>query len=438
MISTKANYKLLVLEVVCALILVIFGLLFHVQQSMDIFRLSVFLLLFVVISQVMISHVVLNTKQTITVLIWFVLSLLFMFTTGYYQLLLPIAVGISVMPATLLMHLSILMLPVFPGDLVYFLQQVILILFFTIGIKKLYRLTDFIVFIVLLAGVFFALHITTFTDYNTIVVLIKESIDIAVISFLVYLIGQFLVGGFGYSGSRFILYELLNPEHPLIKKLAFKAPGTYQHSINVGTLAIEVGKAIGNVDVLLIKAGAMVHDIGKMESPEYFTENQTDSTDRYIEKNIDQSTNIILNHVANGLRLAKKNRLPASLQDIITGHHGTSLTQFYYRKKQKNDDVLEEKFRYPGPKPLSREAGIIMLADSIEAAARSKLADIDDRQEFKEKAKKIVDQIFEQKLNDEQLTECNLTTRELAIMKETFLYTLNMLYHTRVQYTKST
>jgi cyclic-di-AMP phosphodiesterase PgpH len=436
MIASKANYRLLVLEAVCALTLLLVVFFFSVQSSITLFRLGVFLLLLIVVSQLLISSTVLSLRQTIIIYCWFLLSVLFMFTTNIYLLMLPIAIGTTLMPSTLLLHLSILILPALPGDLVFFLQQIILVLVFVLGIKKLYRLTDFLYFVVLLGFIYFMLHVTSITDIALNLSLLKESINVSMICFLVYLIGQFLVGGFGYSGSRFILYELLNPEHPLMKTLAFKAPGTYQHSINVGTLAIEVGKAIGNVDLLLLKSGAMIHDIGKMESPEYFTENQTENTDRYLEKNIDQSTNIILNHVSNGLRLAKKYRLPFSLQEVITGHHGTSLTAFYYRKKQKTEDISEEKFRYPGPKPVSRESGIIMLADSIEAAARSKLDTIDKPEEFNEKAQKLIDQIFEQKLNDEQLTECSLSTRELALMKETFLYTLKMLFHTRVKYQK--
>jgi hypothetical protein len=141
---------------------------------------------------------------------------------------------------------------------------------------------------------------------------------------------------------------------------------------------------------------------------------------------------MIIKHVANGLRLARKYKLPRSVEDIITGHHGTTLTSFYYRKKSKSEQADEEKFRYPGPKPQLRESCIIMLADSIEAAARSNLLDIPS-EEFDEKAKRLINQIIEQKMQDNQLSECHISTKELALLKDSFIYSLKFIYHKRLK-----
>lgn len=433
MFNISINKQLLLLQVVSCTILFVIWMFFGNHTPDELFRMIVYLIVFVVLSYSMLIQTNVTYKEVIKIIIWFTLSLLFMFTTGIYELLIPLAFGFVLMPDKVLYSLIVLMFLGLSGDFQLFLEQIVLVLFFFVVIRKIYRLKNIIGFVIGIVLLKVLLGATDITMIWTDIGLWKSALDISVITFLVYVLSQFLVGSMGYNGSRLVLYELLNPAHPLLKRLAYKAPGTYQHSINVGILSVEAGRAIGKADLLLLQAGSLVHDIGKMDSPEYFTENQSSKDDRYFEKNIDQSTNMIIKHVANGIRLAQKYRLPASVRDIITGHHGTSLTSFYYRKKnQKNEKPNDEKYRYPGPKPQSRESGIVMLADSVEAAARSTVSDLEGA-EFREKALKLVSQIIEQKIQDDQLAECDLSTKELAVIKESFVHSLRYIYHKRVK-----
>jgi len=226
------------------------------------------------------------------------------------------------------------------------------------------------------------------------------------------------------------LLELSNADLPVLSQLAIRAPGTNQHSHAVGQLAEDACRAIG-ANALLARIGSLYHDIGKVAAPDYFVENQTGSNphDRLRPA---QSAKIITSHVTYGLRLAKEIGLPHRVADFIPQHHGTRTLHFFLRKAEEQaangEKVNEADFRYPGPKPQFKEAAILMLADSGEAAARS-LAHPDP-----ESIRSIVFRIFDAVVSDGQLDECNLTLRELTEIREAIVASLIAIYHSRIDY----
>jgi len=226
------------------------------------------------------------------------------------------------------------------------------------------------------------------------------------------------------------LLELSNADLPVLSQLAIRAPGTNQHSHAVGQLAEDACRAIG-ANALLARIGSLYHDIGKVAAPDYFVENQTGSNphDRLRPA---QSAKIITSHVTYGLRLAKEIGLPHRVADFIPQHHGTRTLHFFLRKAEEQaangEKVNEADFRYPGPKPQFKEAAVLMLADSGEAAARS-LAHPDP-----ESIRSIVVRIFDAVVSDGQLDECNLTLRELTEIREAIIASLIAIYHSRIDY----
>ncbi len=226
------------------------------------------------------------------------------------------------------------------------------------------------------------------------------------------------------------LLELSNADLPVLGQLALRAPGTNQHSHAVGQLAEEACRAIG-ANVLLVRIGSLYHDIGKLGAPEYFIENQQGHNPHNKLKPIN-SAKIITSHVNYGLKLAKEIGLPKRIADFIPQHHGTRTLHYFLRKAQENatnGEVIDENdFRYPGPKPQFKEAAIMMLADSCEAAARS-LAKPDP-----ENIRVIVSKIFDAILSDGQLNECDITLRELNEIRESMIASLVAIYHARIDY----
>ncbi|MGI6003823.1 MAG: HD family phosphohydrolase [Christensenellales bacterium] len=227
------------------------------------------------------------------------------------------------------------------------------------------------------------------------------------------------------------LLELSNPHHPLLRRLLLEAPGTYHHSIMVANLAEQAADAIG-AGGLLTRVGAYYHDVGKLQRPYFFSENQShDNPHDNIAPEL--SAMILASHPSDGLSYAKRYRLPQILQDIIMQHHGTTTTAYFYhkalqRQKEQGGKINEEDFRYPGPKPQSREAAIIMLADTAEAAVRAK-EDI-----AAEEIEPLVDSLVRIKLEDGQLDDCPLTMREINIISQTLSQALIASRHGRVEY----
>lgn len=226
------------------------------------------------------------------------------------------------------------------------------------------------------------------------------------------------------------LLELSNADLPVLTQLALRAPGTNQHSHAVGQLAEDACRAIG-ANALLARLGSLYHDIGKVAAPDHFVENQT-GDNPHDQLRPTASAKIITSHVTYGLKLAKEIGLPKRVADFIPQHHGTRTLHFFLRKAEaqaaNGEQVNEAEFRYPGPKPQFKEAAILMLADSAEAAARS-LAHPDP-----ESVRDIVVRIFEAIVSDGQLDECTLTLRELAQIREALITSLTALYHPRIDY----
>lgn len=244
------------------------------------------------------------------------------------------------------------------------------------------------------------------------------------------------VGSFAVLGRLFgilttmQLLELANPTQPLLRRLLMEAPGTYHHSIMVGNLAERAAEVIG-ADSLLVRVAAYYHDIGKLERPWAFIENQTDTVAN-VHDTLDPaaSAQVIAAHVTDGVKLADKYRLPNRIREMIPQHHGTRTISFFYQQaaERTSDTVDSEPFTYPGPRPQSREAAILMLSDSTEAAARAA------RDHSREAIEQLVDRIIRQRLEEGQFDDCNLTLRDLTRIKQSFITLLTGIYHPRIPY----
>lgn len=250
---------------------------------------------------------------------------------------------------------------------------------------------------------------------------------------------------FGLLGTLFgrvtvlQLMELSNPNHPLLHRLMQEAPGTYYHSIIVGNLAERAAEVIG-ADPLLVRVGAYFHDIGKLVRPYFFIDNQAGRTNIHDELPPSTSAQIIIDHVREGLELARKHRLPAQIAQFIPQHHGTTTAAYFYQRAlQEEETVNPEDYRYPGPRPQSREAAILMLADSVEATVRSlsqsgKLQEMLEKKKEEDPLSKLVAGIIEQRVREGQLDESDLTFRDLRQIGQAFTEVLHGVYHPRIAY----
>ncbi|MDQ0150119.1 HD family phosphohydrolase [Eubacterium multiforme] len=227
------------------------------------------------------------------------------------------------------------------------------------------------------------------------------------------------------------LLEISNPNNPLLKKLLMEAPGTYHHSMLVANLAEMAAEEI-NANPVIARVGAYFHDVGKTKRPYFFGENQIGKENPHDKITPNLSTLIITSHVKDGVELAKEYNLPEVIKDIIEQHHGTTLVKYFYYTMKNNaenpEDVKEEDFKYPGPIPSSKEAGIIMLADSVEAAVRS------ISEPTKGKIEEMVNNIIKDKLYSGQLDNCDLTLKDLEKIRKCFLKALLGIYHQRIEY----
>jgi len=224
------------------------------------------------------------------------------------------------------------------------------------------------------------------------------------------------------------LLELTNTNSSLLKELSEKAPGTFYHSLAVSNLAEAVATQI-SANVMLVRVGALYHDIGKINNSNYFIENQSSSFNPHDELEPIESAVIIKDHILNGIEIAKKNKLPDRVIDFIRTHHGTSMIRFFYDKAlQSNPESDESNYRYSGPKPFSKETAVVMMADSIEAASKS----------IKEPNVKLielfVDKIINQQIEDNQFINSDITLKEIQLAKKIFKEKLNNIYHLRVEY----
>ena len=233
---------------------------------------------------------------------------------------------------------------------------------------------------------------------------------------------------FGYL-SPITLVELSNMNNPLLKKLSEAAPGTFQHTLQVSILASKAGEKIG-ADTQLIRTGVLYHDIGKMNNPAFFTENQK-GFNPHEKLPYEQSAQIIISHVIDGIKMAEKASLPKAIIDFISTHHGKGKTKFFYhsfRNAFPDKPVDETAFTYPGVNPFNKETAIVMMADSVEAASRS-LKDYSD-----ESIKKQIDKIIDAQIADGLMKNAPLTFKDIEMIKNEFLERIKTMYHTRISY----
>ena len=232
---------------------------------------------------------------------------------------------------------------------------------------------------------------------------------------------------FGVTTSIKLL-ELSNPNQPLLKKLMLEAPGTYHHSVMVGNLGEAAAEAVG-ADGLIVRVGAYYHDIGKIKRPYFFTENQFNGENPHDKISPTLSALIITSHVKDGVEMATEAKLPPMIIDMIAQHHGNSLISYFYQKaKETDEEVREEDYRYEQPKPQTKEAAILMMADTVEAAVRSKTGATPGQIEG------FIRTLIKGKLNDGQFDECDLTFKDLDKIAETFGRVINGMYHKRIEY----
>jgi putative nucleotidyltransferase with HDIG domain len=233
---------------------------------------------------------------------------------------------------------------------------------------------------------------------------------------------------FGFT-SDITLIELSNTNHPLLRRLSEVAPGTFQHSIQVGNLAAEIANKIG-AKSQLVRTGALYHDIGKMANPIYFTENQS-GVDPHENLSYIESAQIIISHVTEGLKMAEKNNLPNIIKDFISTHHGQGKAKYFYVKyknEHPEEEIDELLFTYPGTNPFTREQAILMMADTVEAASRS-------MPDYTEKSiRDLVNRLIDCQVSEGFFRECPITFRDIAYAKTVLIEKLKTIYHTRVNY----
>ena len=233
---------------------------------------------------------------------------------------------------------------------------------------------------------------------------------------------------FGFT-SNVTLVELSNINNSLLREMSEIAPGTFQHSLQMANLAAEAANKIG-AKSQLVRSGALYHDIGKMVNPAFFTENQS-GVNPHKSLNYEQSAQVIISHITDGLKLAEKHNLPKVIKDFISTHHGRGLTKYFYisyKNEHPDEEVDAEKFRYPGPNPFTKEQAILMMADSVEAASRS-------LPEYTEESiGTLVDKIIDAQVAEGFFKECPITFKDIALVKALFKEKLKTMYHTRISY----
>jgi putative nucleotidyltransferase with HDIG domain len=244
---------------------------------------------------------------------------------------------------------------------------------------------------------------------------------------------QFVLAQFLGMTTALQLMEISRPDHPLLQYLLRSAPGTYQHSLQVANLAEQAAERIG-ADTLLTRVGALYHDVGKAKNPAYFIENQViGNVNPHDDLDPISSAKTVIHHVPDGLELARKNRLPKRIQDFIGEHHGTMITRYQYANALKvtngnENQIDKEQFRYPGPKPRSRETAILMLADGCEARVRA------ERPKDEKELREIIRSVVEHRLSQGELVHTNLTLQDMADLVDSFTATLRGMYHPRIEY----
>lgn len=319
----------------------------------------------------------------------------------------------------------------FPQE--FMMLQIIAGMVVTFSLKDLYERSQLIksAFYIFIAYVvcYISLALYQEADFNKInwMMLLYFGINFILLMFT-YILVYMLEKSFGYVSS-ITLIELSNINTPILKKLSETAPGSFQHSLQVSILASEAAAAIG-ANAQLVRTGAMYHDIGKMNNPVFFTENQT-SVNPHSQLNYDESAKIIISHVEDGVKIAEKANLPKAIIDFIRTHHGRGKAKFFYnsfRNKFPDIPINEEAFTYPGPNPFSKETAILMMADSVEAASRSL------KEHTEEEIKALVNKLIDSQIADGLMKNAPLTFKDVEKIKQVFIEKLKIMYHTRISY----
>jgi putative nucleotidyltransferase with HDIG domain len=273
------------------------------------------------------------------------------------------------------------------------------------------------------------------TGWNEVAILMAVASFNGIASASLTLLLQFVLAQILGLTTTLRLLEISRPDAPLLQLLLRKAPGTYQHSLQVANLSEQAAEKIG-ADALLVRVGALFHDVGKIENPHFFIENQTPGQiNTHEDLAPEESAAIIIRHVTDGVFLGKKHRLPKRLIDFILEHHGTQVTRYQYTQALEiaNGDVNQvdiKKFQYPGPAPRSRETALMMLADGTEAITRA------ERPQTEAELRSLVYKIFDNVQKSGQLKNTPLTLRDLSVINESFVSTLRGMLHPRVKYPK--
>lgn len=281
--------------------------------------------------------------------------------------------------------------------------------------------------------VIFAIHFSnnSYSDLSLATDLLSTGLFMLITAVLVVGLLPLLESGFNVL-TNVTLMEYMDPSHPLLRRLAIEAPGTYQHSLVVGNLAESAASAI-NANGIFCRVAVLYHDIGKMATPQYFTENQQGGMNIHQLLTPVESAQVIMAHVTEGVSIASKAGLPERFIDIIKEHHGTTLVYFFYRKQldqvgNEPSQVDEKMFRYQGPRPHTKESAIIMISDSLEAASRS-LESVDETS-----LNELLNRLIREKAEDGQFDDCQLTFQEMAIIKRTLVKTILAAGHSRIRY----
>jgi putative nucleotidyltransferase with HDIG domain len=300
------------------------------------------------------------------------------------------------------------------------------------ALKKTNKILSFI-YASVLGGIFFGISSFAYS------IVTKEILSTSAANFL-YSFTNFFVSAVASIGIVFMmehlfneitimrLLELSDTNNQLMKELLIKAPGTYQHSMLVANIASNAAEAIG-ADSLLTKVGAFYHDVGKMTHPYFFTENQSGIPNIHNTLSPNLSKSVIINHVKDGVAIAKSFRLPKEIIDFIETHHGkTVVTYFYHKAKEVDPSISKDDYRYPGPLPQTKETAILFFADAVEAASHS-IEDVDFR-----KIEELINTIVDERVKDGQLDESAITFMELKIIKDALVKSLVSIYHKREKY----
>lgn len=280
------------------------------------------------------------------------------------------------------------------------------------------------------AAIYFAFELITENDLSKLNVRMYTYFIInGILLLFAYPLLFLLEKTFGFT-SNVTLVELSNINNDLLRQMSETVPGTFQHSMQVANLAAEAAIRIG-AKSQLVRTGALYHDIGKMENPAFFTENQSGGVNPHKNLNYEQSAQVVISHVTDGLKLAEKHNLPKAIKDFISTHHGCGKTRFFYiswKNEHPGEEPDDERFTYPGPNPFSKETAILMMADAVEAASRS-------LPEYTEESiSNLVEKIIDSQMEEGYFKECPITFKDIATVKGVFKEKLKMIYHTRISY----